>query len=57
MPFSFYLFLVMRLIASSGNVRLQEMMGIMAEERGGSVFATDERCVYPSREITVHVLT
>lgn len=28
---------------SSGNERLQEMMGIMASERGGSVFATDER--------------
>jgi N6-L-threonylcarbamoyladenine synthase len=27
----------------SGNLRLQEMMGIMAEERGGMVFATDER--------------
>jgi hypothetical protein len=26
-----------------GNERLQEMMGIMAQERGGSVFATDER--------------
>jgi hypothetical protein len=26
-----------------GNLRLQEMMGIMAEERGGKVFATDER--------------
>jgi len=25
------------------NARLQEMMGIMAEERGGKVFATDER--------------
>jgi len=25
------------------NERLQEMMGIMAEERGGRVFATDER--------------
>ena len=25
------------------NQRLQEMMGIMAEERGGKVFATDER--------------
>jgi N6-L-threonylcarbamoyladenine synthase len=25
------------------NERLQEMMGIMAEERGGMVFATDER--------------
>ena len=27
----------------SGNLRLQEMMGIMASERGGRVFATDER--------------
>lgn len=27
-----------------GNERLQEMMGIMAGERGGAVFATDERC-------------
>jgi len=26
-----------------GNERLQEMMGIMAQERGGQVFATDER--------------
>jgi N6-L-threonylcarbamoyladenine synthase len=26
-----------------GNERLQEMMGIMAKERGGQVFATDER--------------
>lgn len=26
-----------------GNERLQEMMGIMAAERGGMVFATDER--------------
>ncbi|KAF8481144.1 O-sialoglyco protein endopeptidase [Russula ochroleuca] len=25
------------------NLRLQEMMGIMAEERGGKVFATDDR--------------
>lgn len=25
------------------NERLQQMMGIMAKERGGSVFATDER--------------
>jgi N6-L-threonylcarbamoyladenine synthase len=30
---------------NSGNERLQEMMGIMAEERGGKVFATDERSV------------
>jgi hypothetical protein len=29
----------------AGNERLQEMMGIMARERGGNVFATDERCV------------
>lgn len=28
-----------------GNERLQEMMGTMAQERGGSVFATDERLV------------
>lgn len=27
-----------------GNERLQEMMGIMARERGSEVFATDERC-------------
>lgn len=26
-----------------GNERLQEMMGVMAQERGGQVFATDER--------------
>jgi N6-L-threonylcarbamoyladenine synthase len=25
------------------NERLQEMMGLMAQERGGSVYATDER--------------
>lgn len=29
-----------------GNERLQEMMGIMAQERGGLVFATDERLVF-----------
>lgn len=29
--------------SGKGNERLQEMMGIMAQERGGSVFATDER--------------
>ena len=29
----------------TGNERLQEMMGIMAQERGGRVFATDERYV------------
>jgi N6-L-threonylcarbamoyladenine synthase len=27
----------------SGNERLQDMMGVMAQERGGQVFATDER--------------
>lgn len=27
----------------SGNERLQQMMGVMAQERGGQVFATDER--------------
>lgn len=32
-----------KLKAATGNLRLQEMMGIMAEERGGKVFATDER--------------
>lgn len=32
-----------KLKAVTGNLRLQEMMGIMAEERGGKVFATDER--------------
>lgn len=26
------------------NERLQEMMGLMAKDRGGSVYATDERC-------------
>lgn len=30
---------------TTGNERLQEMMGIMAKERGGNVFATDERHV------------
>lgn len=30
---------------SVGNMRLQEMMGIMASERGGKLYATDERCV------------
>lgn len=29
----------------TANVRLQDMMGIMAQERGGKVFATDERSV------------
>lgn len=29
----------------AGNARLQEMMEIMVQERGGSIFATDERCV------------
>ncbi|KAG8874179.1 putative tRNA threonylcarbamoyladenosine biosynthesis protein kae1 [Tulasnella sp. 331] len=30
------------------NERLQQMMGVMAQERGGSVFATDERYQYCS---------
>lgn len=30
-----------------GNMRLQEMMGIMASERGGKLYATDERCALP----------
>lgn len=30
-------------LTSQGNQRLQEMMGIMASERDGRVFATDER--------------
>jgi len=32
-------------LSQSGNERLQEMMGLMAEERGGQIFATDERLV------------
>lgn len=35
-------------LARIGNMRLQEMMGVMARERGGSVFATDERCASSS---------
>jgi hypothetical protein len=31
------------LFGAIGNERLQQMMGIMASERGGRVFATDER--------------
>ena len=34
-----------KVLLISGNLRLQEMMGIMASERSGRVFATDERCV------------
>ena len=37
------IFTYQELKAVTGNLRLQEMMGIMAEERGGKVFATDER--------------
>ena len=33
------------MLGLSGNLRLQEMMGIMASERDGRVFATDERYV------------
>lgn len=29
----------------TGNLRLQEMMSIMASERGGKLYATDERFV------------
>lgn len=28
---------------STGNLRLQEMMGVMCKERGARLFATDER--------------
>ena len=38
-----------------GNERLQEMMGIMARERGGQVFATDERYVGSSRQLNAVV--
>lgn len=41
---------------SLGNERLQEMMGIMAQERGGRVFATDERWANNSL-IKLHSLT
>ena len=37
------------------NERLQEMMGVMARERGGNVFATDERCVRAPPRL-VHLL-
>ena len=40
---------------SPGNERLQEMMGVMARERGGNVFATDERCVRAPPRL-VHLL-
>lgn len=33
------------LVCLAGNKRLQEMMGVMAEERGATLFATDERLV------------
>lgn len=35
-----------------GNERLQEMMGVMARERGGQVFATDEKYDNYTREWT-----
>ncbi|KAH9082119.1 O-sialoglycoprotein endopeptidase [Lactarius deliciosus] len=42
--------------SKEGNMRLQEMMAIMAEERGGTVFATDERtCTQRFRTDEVHV--
>lgn len=31
------------LVSSAGNLRLQEMMGVMCKERGAKLFATDER--------------
>jgi N6-L-threonylcarbamoyladenine synthase len=34
----------------TGNERLQDMMGIMAKERDGSVFSTDERLVYSKHD-------
>lgn len=41
-----------------GNERLQQMMGIMAGERGGQVFATDERFVlFSLRERLLQDLT
>ena len=33
------------MIRLTGNERLQEMMGVMATERSGQIFATDERYV------------
>lgn len=33
----------MSLVSSTGNLRLQEMMGVMCKERGAKLFATDER--------------
>ena len=36
-----------------GNERLQEMMGVMATERGGQVFATDERRAFALSQSSV----
>lgn len=33
----------LQLMVMTGNERLQQMMGQMAKERGGNLFATDER--------------
>ena len=41
---SLYIEIRINFFVRLGNKRLQEMMGVMAGERGGSVFATDERC-------------
>jgi N6-L-threonylcarbamoyladenine synthase len=41
--FGYVLYHRLSLILASGNERLQEMMGVMAKERTGLVFATDER--------------
>lgn len=36
------------------NLRLQEMMGIMAAERGGRLYATDERCAGCALALSPH---
>lgn len=42
---------------SVGNERLQEMMGIMARERKGEVFATDERSECPIHPFFIRLIT
>lgn len=34
----------------TGNLRLQEMMGKMADERGAKLYATDDRLVFGKQE-------
>jgi len=36
------------------NERLQQMMSIMARDRGGSVFGTDERCCIDNGIMIAH---